>query len=72
MLPYLEWGGAQKVSDPGFSDFLAPPPSIPIINDRYLRNMHFICNALAVQLNTYAHQEHLGFYHMFIKRHTRE
>ena len=34
VLPCLE-GGAQKVSDPRFSHFVAPP--LPVINDQSLR-----------------------------------
>ena len=35
VLPCLEGGGAQKVSDSRFSYFVAPP--LPVINDQSLR-----------------------------------
>ena len=36
VLPCLERGGAQKVLDPLFSHFVAPPP-LPLVNDPSLK-----------------------------------
>ena len=39
VLPSLEGGGGQKLSDPRFSDFVAPPPPpLPVINDQSLNS----------------------------------
>ena len=38
VLPCLDGGGAQKVSDPRFSHFVAPP--LPVINDQSLNEAY--------------------------------
>ena len=55
----LKWGmrtvlsclevGVQKVSDPRFSHFVAPPPPLPVINDQSLRSGN--CRQSAMNLS---------------------